>query len=168
MENNLLRSNKKGVSLMIGYVLLISIAVALSAAVFFYLKLYLPSEKPECYQDINLVLDSASCEIVSDKSIVRVNITNKGFFNVSGVYIKIGNSDRIFRTIINDPEDGFINSECSITSASLAPGEKFCKSLSYESISTGLGELSIEPFVFIGNEVALCTEALITRPIACS
>ena len=48
---------------MVGYVLLISIAVALSTAVFFYLKLYLPSDKQDCYQDINLVIDSVGCNI---------------------------------------------------------------------------------------------------------
>ena len=58
--NNLSHLDRKGVSIMIGYVLLISIAVALSTAVFFYLKLYLPDEKPDCYQDINLVIEGVS------------------------------------------------------------------------------------------------------------
>src|SRR3989344_3866131 len=114
--NNLSQLNKRGVSIMVGYVLLISIAVALSTAVFFYLKLYLPSDKQECYQDIKLIIDSVSCKVnvvgSSGSSTVNINFTNKGLFNIPGVYIKIGEPDRIFKEPLNKPEDP-LSSTCN-------------------------------------------------------
>ena len=52
MVRGLLRLDKRGVSIMIGYVLLVVIAIGLSIAVYAYLKNYLPREKAECPQDI--------------------------------------------------------------------------------------------------------------------
>src|SRR3989338_11015319 len=149
-ENNLFPLNRTGVSLMVGYVLLIAIAVALATAVFFYLKLYLPAESSECYQDISLTIDSVRCVYnpVSSgsptSSTVYVNITNKGFFSVDGAYIKIGDEDRILRESLNSPEEGF-NSTCNNYSSILLPDASFCGSYSYGDAPNKVQEFSIEP-----------------------
>ncbi len=170
--NNLLRLNNKGVSVMIGYVLLISIAVALSTAVFFYLKLYLPDERPDCYQDINLVIDGASCKKDSPNpgvSTVYINFTNKGLFTVDGAFIKIGDYDRIFRETLNKPEEGLMSRCKNNNNLSLKPGEMFCRSYTYNNPLPGkLQEISVQPFIWIENKAVICPEAIVSRKIMCA
>lgn len=168
--------NKKGVSIMIGYVLLIAIAVSLAGAVFFYLKLYLPDERPECNVDVQLILDNVGCfhTIPTDPSsgyAVHVNLTNKGLFTVNGSFIKIGDSGRTLKYILNtDPETGFVDaSHCNPQHSRplLKPNEKFCQVYPYARGSSGTKELSIEPFVYVDNKIALCQNAVITRNVDC-
>ncbi len=159
---------------MVGYVLLISIAVALSTAVFFYLKLYLPSEKQECYQDIKLIIDSASCRVntgtggSSSSSEVSINFTNKGLFNIPGVYIKVGEPDRIFKETINKPEDP-LGSNCNgINEVVLKPGAAFCEEYTYHSGSSGIKEISVQPLIWIDNKPVICPDAVVTRNVVCA
>ena len=159
---------------MVGYVLLISIAVALSTAVFFYLKLYLPSEKQECYQDIKLVIDDVGCKInipgpgSSANSQVYVNITNKGLFNVQGVYIKVGEPDRIFKETVNKPED-LLSSDCNgINEIVLKPGATFCGDYRYNSGNTGIKEITVQPLIWIDNRPVLCPDAVVSRNVVCA
>ena len=153
---------------MVGYVLLISIAIALSTAVFFYLKLYLPSDNPECDQDIKLSIDYASCTIDSGQntySIINLNITNRGLFKVDGAYIKIGNVDRAYKETLNNVEEG-LESECN-PSLVLNPGETFCGRYNYNSAPSGVQEITVQPVVWIDNKPVLC-EALVSKRISCA
>ena len=171
----MLQLNKKADSLMVGYVILIAIAVALSTGVFFYLKLYLPKEKPTCSQDIDLVIDSLNCSYVELSgsnpvtSRVEIKLTNKGLFNVDSAYIKIGDADRVFRTTLNDPpdEDRF-TSECNNYELSLKPGAQFCKIYTYSSVPVSLQEVTVEPLIWIDNVPVLCPQSIVTKKIYCS
>ena len=170
--SNLSQLNKKAESTMVGYVLLIAIAVALATAVFFYLKLYLPDERAECSLDINLVIDSVRCVYnpVSGSptsSTVYVNITNKGFFSVDGAYIKIGDEDRILRESLNSPEEGF-NSTCNNYSSILLPDASFCGSYSYGDAPNKVQEFSIEPLIWIDNKPVICPESIVRKKIPCT
>lgn len=169
MERNLSQLNKKGVSEMIGYVILIAIAVSISIAVFFYLKLYLPDERPECDVDIRLTMDSVSCVWSSptNPSFVNINlnITNRGLFKVEGAYIKIGDYDRAFREDLN--ADLTLISGCNGNTGFLNPGEKFCKTYTYSPVPTGVQEISVQPVVWIENKPILCPEAVVSKTIAC-
>jgi len=166
--NNLSQLNRKGVSIMVGYVLLISIAVALATAVFFYLKLYLPDDKQDCYEDIYLVIDQVSC--VKDSggtfSTVYINFSNKGLFSVDGAFIKIGDFDRILRQTLNDPETGLM-SNCN-NNASLRPGAMFCGSYRYNSAPVGKQEISVQPLIWIKNEPVICPESIVSKDILCT
>lgn len=167
--NNLSQLNKRGVSIMVGYVLLISIAVALSTAVFFYLKLYLPSDKQECYQDIKLVIDSVSCKIASSSrdSTVSINFTNKGLFSVDGVFIKIGEPNRLVRETLNNPDD-VLKSRCNgPTETSLKPGATFCGNYNYPSGTTDIKEISVQPFIWVKNKAVLCPDAVVSQKVLC-
>jgi hypothetical protein len=156
--------NRKAVSIMVGYVLLIAIAVALSTAVFFYLKLYLPDERPECNVDIKLMIDYASCyKNLDGNQLIDINITNRGFFKVEGAYVKIGDIGRVFKTDLNP---SLSISECNGDYA-LNPGKTSCKTFPTSSLS-GLKELSVQPVVYINNEPVLCSEAVVTKRVVCS
>lgn len=169
MEKNLLRLNRSAESVMLGYVILIAIAVALATGVFFYLKLYLPSEKPECYQDIDLVIDEVACNIVSPGlSNVEINFTNKGLFNVDAAYIKIGDVNRVFRTTLNDPDADRLISPCNNFEISLKPGAKFCSErYTYTAGPTEVQEISVEPLIWIDNAPVLCPQSIVKKRINC-
>src|SRR3989344_2924521 len=169
--NNLSLLNKKGVSIMVGYVLLISIAVALATAVFFYLKLYLPDDKQDCYQDIDLVIDDVICKIgatgSTNPSNVSINFTNKGLFSVDGVFIKIGEPNRALKQTLNIPDDP-LSSRCNGLETNLKPGATFCKTYDYSSGTTGIKEISVQPFIWVENKAVLCPDAIVSKKIMCA
>ncbi len=154
---------------MIGYVLLIVIAISLSTAVFFYLKLYLPDERPECEEDIRLTIDFASCVYdatnFTTSSIVKLNITNRGLFKVDGAYVKIGDSNRAFKTDLNPTLQ--LSSGCNDYNLSLNPSKTFCGTFSYASTPSIEQELSVQPVIFVNNEPVLCSNAVVAKKINC-
>ena len=153
---------------MVGYVLLIAIAVVLSTAVFFYLKLYLPDERPECDTEIKLTIDSAKCKIEDQFVKIDLNVTNRGLFKVDGAYVKIGDYNRAFRedlNPVNDPTN--ILSLCN-QDGILNPGEKFCKTYTKNDVPSVLQEISVQPVIWIDNKPVLCSEAVVSKTITCT
>ena len=163
---------------MIGYVILIAIAIALSTAVFFYLKLYLPSEKPKCYENIDLVIDDVFCDLGPVPpgggnpagATVYVNFSNRGLFSLDAAYIKFGEVDRTFRTILNDPPDrDLLKSECNSQDPELKPGAQFCKDFPYSTTvsPTTVYEVSVEPLIWIENKPVLCPDSIVRKRVGC-
>lgn len=87
--------NKKGVSEIVSYVLLIIIAITLSVLVYGFLKLYVPKEKPECKEGINLIIENAQC--IYDTKSLTVRLQNRGLFKLDRAFIRIGKIDKKFR-----------------------------------------------------------------------
>lgn len=83
------KENKKGISILVSYVLLITLAIALAAATYTFLRTYAEKPLPEegCPEGTNIVIENYTCE---DDGI-NITIKNRGLFNVTGVFIKIGN-----------------------------------------------------------------------------
>jgi hypothetical protein len=84
--------NKKALSEIVSYVLLIVIALGLAAGVYVWLRNYLPSqnEKEKCSDDVSLELSEYACN--STTKTLTLNIKNSGFFNVSGFFIRASNT----------------------------------------------------------------------------
>jgi len=166
MVKNLLRKDKKGVSLMIGYVLLIIIAIGLSIAVYAFLVLYLPSEEPVCPEDIKMIVDEISCTSVGTQWNVDITVTNKGLFGIDGIFIRAGEKDRIYKEVINEGEEWFdIGSD-------LAPGEKrTLGSFTLTTYESGKNyEIEIEPFIFEpekSEKPQLCAHNLVSKNLIC-
>lgn len=74
------RKNKKAMSAIIGYVLLITFGIILSVIVFTYLKTYVPKDKLDCPSGISIFLKEYSC--VGNN--FNVTIKNNGKFNILG------------------------------------------------------------------------------------
>ena len=170
MKKNLLRLDRKGVSLMIGYVLLVIIAIGLSIAVFAFLKLYIPPSSPECPDDVKLTIDDYSC-IGPDsdgKYQVELTLSNRGLFNVYGVYIRMG-GDRIFKPLINEADLFFIEEGIS----GINPGVSIGKGpydYSETDFTYGIRIIEIEP-IYLGEEedvqAAVCENAVVRKTIIC-
>ncbi|MCH7568904.1 MAG: hypothetical protein IIA87_05805 [Nanoarchaeota archaeon] len=161
MRRNLLQRDRKGISLMIGYVLLIVIAIGLSIAVFAYLKLYLPRNQPQCPDDVSLTIEWVTCSGGN----VELTLTNRGLFSVDGAYIRIGERGRIFKEILNEEKLRFVIVGGGGT-IGLKPGESWV-SPSYIYNGTGNQELEIEPLLFIEKYPVLCEKSIVSQIVDC-
>jgi hypothetical protein len=148
--------NRKGVSIMIGYVLLIVIVIGLSVLVFAFLQLYLPSEKPKCPGDISLII-----EPVCSPGNINIFYTNKGLFSVDGALVRVGEVGRLAKDLIN--EDNVF----TFLEGSIEPGKTWTQDYDYDYSEPELKELEIEPVMFIDNEAVLCDGAIVSRIIEC-
>lgn len=83
--------NKKGLSEIVSYVLLISISLSLAGMVYFWLIKYVPSDTSsiECDENIGLIVRgyNYSCEL----NTLNLTIENKGLFDVAGYVVRVSN-----------------------------------------------------------------------------
>lgn len=75
--------NKKGISVMVGYVILISIVVVIGTMIYLWLRSFTPVEEIDCGDDISIAIKSLSC----DERVLKVVLENKGLFNIDGFFI---------------------------------------------------------------------------------
>jgi hypothetical protein len=80
--------NKKGISIMIGYILLITSAVVMSAIVYQFLKSYVPKDTIDCPDGVSLYVVDSNCTLKSGNTYeLRLQIRNNGRFDVGGYFI---------------------------------------------------------------------------------
>jgi hypothetical protein len=86
------QSNKKGLSELIGYVLLITLAISLSVLVYAVVTSLVPKELPKCDSNLNIIVSDYDCisKTTNGGNIGHLNVTikNKGLFNLSGFKLK--------------------------------------------------------------------------------
>jgi hypothetical protein len=81
--------NKKGLSEVVTYVLLIVIAMGLSAVVFAFLSNIVPEEKYECPEGLALTITEVDCESPIVNKQVYITFQNKGRFEIDGIYSRV-------------------------------------------------------------------------------
>ncbi|MDO8622702.1 MAG: hypothetical protein Q7R52_00480 [archaeon] len=101
------RKEKRGVSLMIGYVLLISMAVILSVVAYQLMKTYIPKDIGECPDDVSMLIQKTTCS----GGKITFEMSNNGLFNIDGIYIEA--TTTLNEEIINlaDPDEIFAFNE---------------------------------------------------------
>lgn len=82
--------SKKGVSVLIGYVLLVVFVIITSAVVFRWLKTYVPAEKLDCPDGVSLFVKEAAFDEATSK--LNVTIKNNGRFDVDGFFVHATNT----------------------------------------------------------------------------
>ena len=89
-ESNKKMIDKKAVSLLISYVLLVSFAIIMGVLVYNWMKSYVPGEGLACPEGTSLFIKDAYC----DKDTLKFNLTleNNGRFDIAGFYIHATNS----------------------------------------------------------------------------
>ena len=88
----MLTLDKRAVSLMVAYVLLITIAIALSGMVYTWLKWYVgPAKEIGCDEGTTLVIQSHNYNC--DNNLLEMTIRNKGRFSVDGFVVRV--SDKV-------------------------------------------------------------------------
>jgi len=160
MGRDLLLKDKRGVSVMVGYVLLVVMAIGLSVLVFAMLKLWVPIEKSECPEDISLTIESASCS----GGIINMTLRNRGLFSIDSVFINIGEPDRVFRTLLNKETNFLFRGKPGLK---LVPGDTWDYSKIY--LESGVKELEIEPLLYVGDakEPSVCDKSIVKKIVTC-
>ncbi len=83
--------NKKAVSEIIGYVMLISISLTLASLVFVWLKGYLPSNEGEIQCEENTAIIITDYNYSYSQNFLNITISNKGLFDVDGYILRVSN-----------------------------------------------------------------------------
>ena len=79
------RKDKKAINELVGYVLLVALAISLSIMVYYWLRTYvLPSQPRLCPDGVSLIVDAYSCQAGS----FNLSLRNKGLFNVDGFIVR--------------------------------------------------------------------------------
>ena len=176
--------NKRGISVIIGYVLLIVIAIGLSIAVFGFLRAYLPKEMPECETDVKLIIREKSCDFTART--LTLKLENKGLFSADAAFIRFAESDRTVREWINNPDKEFISyfseflfclpvvppatEEYDPDKCQLKPGDTHDFDLDVFIPTPGEYTIEVQPAVFVedAQDPVVCEQAVITQDITCT
>ena len=162
--------NIKGVSEVVSYVLLIIIAVSLSAIVLTFLKNQISNEKAECPDEVSLIIKEYSCDSVNKK--INITFQNKGNFNLDGTYITYSETSnslpkdklKISGGSNELSSDGFLYFGISLPTR-LRPGENFIGEFIYiDSIKN----IQLIPFINDEKEgLLICEKRVLTQNIDC-
>lgn len=158
--------NKKGISEMVSYVLLIVIAIGISTGVYAWLKGYLPSATPKetCNPDVSLVLEDYNCSAIDN--LTTLTLKNQGYFNIDGFFIRGANSldEKVLPVIplrCDSSLNCLINGKYDFINAPLKPQEG--KKISfYYNDSKPLKRIQIQPYVkpTKGSGLLLCNNII--------
>lgn len=85
---------------MIGYILLISMAVAISIFVYGWLKTYVPNDLAECPDGTSISIKEVNCLGMGENYTLNLTLKNNGRFNIAGYFIHATNeSDQELATL---------------------------------------------------------------------
>ncbi|MBS3092205.1 hypothetical protein J4466_02190 [Candidatus Pacearchaeota archaeon] len=168
------KENKKAVSEVVSYVLLIVVAISLSIIVYAWIKIQLPKEIIECPEGVSVIIKDYQCN--EQNNIINITFQNKGFFSIDGTIIKISNKSNEAPTISAEHVGGIgINQNLENNgfiyfTPSLNPGLNLKANFSYGSFNQ-INKIQITPFVSskkLGEKklyVVLCNEKKIVQDI---
>ena len=181
---------------MIAYVLLILIAIGLSAGVYSWLKYYVPKDKYECPSGASLVIKKVVCgseDSDLDSEEVEITFENKGRFDIDGAYIRISNvlgrepvleikPSRTGAAVLREPGFFYFTGAKGLVVERPEQTTKFKFDKVFEEgeilkdnsgdpiVNTAIAEIQIIPFVEdpTTSERAMCTNAVVSRRHSCS
>ena len=81
--------NKKGLSIVISYILLIAISIVMSVIVYQWLKTYIPAQSLQCDQGTSLFITDYNYDCT--KSLLNITVENNGKFSINGYFIHVSN-----------------------------------------------------------------------------
>jgi len=173
MKNNH-EKNKRGVSEMIGYVLLIVGAIVMAGLVYGWMRSYVPRETVECPDGVSVFIKEASCTLENSKYILNLSLENRGRFNVEGYFIKA--TDNVSQTIAtvdissNLSSGANANAGMVIFAATLEPG-KDARTAIYD-LTEQIYSIEILPLMYEvidgKNKLVTCGNAKVKEKVSCS
>jgi hypothetical protein len=161
--------NKKALSEVVGYVLLIIIGISIASIVGMWLRYQVPEDNSQkvCPEDSSIIVSDYNCAMQSG-NIRTINITlkNKGYFIVDGFTIKVGTSinDKIGTYNLGNGSSGYD----SIWGQRLVPEQIYNYVYSLENnaydenrnvvhlSSTGIYLIEVQPFTLYNGEKNFC------------
>jgi hypothetical protein len=149
-----MKKDNRGISELVSYVLLISLAVVMAGTVFAYLKFY--AEKPlaeKSCPEVSLIIQDYSCL----NKTLSLSVRNQGRFDVEGYIIKI-NDGKASQSLDYKGSNYII--------ASISPGMDLKKEFDYSEYGS-IKSVEIEPFRGkdkYGNPM-LCEKSIIRQEV---
>lgn len=166
--------NKKAISLMLSYVLLVVIAISLSVGVYSWLKFVVKGQESieKCPEGASLIIQDY--KLLENKKI-ELTVKNKGLFNISGYYIK-GTDNKSqeawfnLKDVIASSISGAVEGTY-LFSKPFSPGDENTHTFSYEGLDK-LEKIEIEPFRIQEKKsglkkksIVLCEQAIVSQEI---
>lgn len=162
---------KKGVSLMVGYVLLVTLAVVMGIIAYNWMKTYTPRSATECPDGVSILIKNYSCQ----NNMFNLTLKNNGRFNISGYLIKVGNSTEpvAIRDISRNVTSGeiFANGIIVYLSTQLKPGEEKKSQFNLSTLNIdGINMIEIIPARLERQKnkerIVICTNSLLKDVLA--
>ncbi len=147
----MLPKDKKAVSLMMSYVLLIVIVLALGALTFSWIKTKIPTEEEKCPADLSLIIWDYNCS----SQVLELTVQNKGLFDIDGYYIRGESNERIveLEATDNPGQEGRVR----FLNGKLESGEKSVQFFDYSKYGN-LSKIEIQPFIIRNKKLILCSD----------
>jgi hypothetical protein len=173
--------NKKAVSEVVSYVMLIVIAITLSIIVFAFLRTQVPTEQTECPDSVSIIIKDYTCA----NQEININFQNKGNFLVDGVFIRFSDSSEGVANNTLQPigqlnditsqewREGFfyfgkrtILGGGSVAPLPLSPNRNYTQGYDYSLIGS-IEKVQFQPFLSDEEEqeAVICEKASITQEI---
>jgi hypothetical protein len=151
--------NKKGVSVLISYVLLISIAVALSIGVYSWLRFYVsPGEEVECLDGADLIIEDYDCLYDG----FNLTVKNMGLHYLDGYRMAVHDRSGAEFALYVMEEEG----------VPLPPGDSFSYYYPYSSYEekeiSSISLIEIAPFIEENGEKILCEDEVAVQTVSCA
>lgn len=156
------RKNKKALSNLVAYVLLISITISLSVLVYGWLKFYVEGDDViACPSNVNVIINNYNCSSGVDGSLT-VTLKNKGLFNIDGFVLRV--HDR------PDAKFGFYVFDS--VGVPLSPGESFVGVYDFSNSTINTNDITditfmdVQPFLVQDGDNVAC-ESYASQRIVC-
>lgn len=163
----LTNKDKKGLSVIVGYVLLITFAVIMGVLVYNWMSSYVFTEEEKCSEDVSLFVKSYNYSCSSGE--LFIEFQNKGLFNISA--FKIRGSTNPNREIATIRFEGIAGTDYFVFQKPLFPnGESQEVKINYNKESSedpDLFFLEITPYIFENKKSRICTNAQIRQDVSC-
>lgn len=153
--------NKKAISEIVSYVLLIVIAIGISAMVFAFLKIYLPKAQPQCPSDLSLIVQDYTCSGAD----LTLDISNRGLWKVDAVYVRLGTPNQAVKKLLSTQRDSLY------FEGGLMPSKSTSKSYKIGGLTNLQEEMEVQltpAIISEDNKIVICENAIITQPIKCT
>src|SRR3989344_1125235 len=128
--------SKRGISIMIGYVLLISMVLVIGTLIFAWARTLIPQDKLECPEGSSLVVKGIRC----DGGQLRIDLYNNGKRNIDDIFFK-GKTDgnrELANLDLSDPDAGGL--VALIEAGAMSPGgSQILDSKFYDESCVGIG-----------------------------
>ena len=162
--------NKKAVSIMVSYVVLIAIVMSLAIGVYGLLKFYANIEPlQECPDDTSLILQDYECDMESKE--ITLTLVNRGRHNIYGFYARgTNNSEGIASSALPDASGirgrpHYIDTDDNREKDFLPPNQEYTEDFYYNHINS-LEIIQIQPFIEEEGNTTICDNAVITQSVS--
>lgn len=159
------RKNKKGLSEIIGYVLLIVFAVSMSAIVYSFLRTKIPKQQEKCPADVSVEIISYNLE--SGLLNLTIDLRNRGLFSINGISVRLkegGKSCSVIKASCKNCSRYQARSDKILFSAKMDPSEIKTISMIYAGCVKP-SEIEIAPMRFMEEGFSICESSIMKETL---